>query len=127
MQSNNDFKNIAGTLRVFGDWFGKPMDNVHSVKSFEEKDNYIRLVFDDDESLEVWDGRGIKITQDKLTINKASRVRWEWFCYGKPKTAENRFFIEHIVKDDKVIASSNVNWYSQVFNPLLKEPAVNIL
>jgi hypothetical protein len=123
----DNYKNIAGTICVFGDWFGRPMDNYHKVMSCEEKGNHIRLIFNEEESLDVWDGKGIEINQNKLTIKEASRVRWEWYYYGKPKTIENRFYIEHIVDGDKVVVSSNVNWYAPVFHPSLREPAVSIL
>jgi len=123
----NNFKKVAGSVCIFGDWFGKPMDNYHQVISFEEKGNHIKLVFNEGESLDIWDGKEIEINQSKLTIMKASRIRWEWFYYGKPKIIENRFFIDHIVKNNEVIATSNVNWYTPDFNSSMKVPAVRIL
>jgi hypothetical protein len=115
---------ICGSLCMFGDWFGRPHDNWHRIKSFELKENYLKLVFNEDETLEVWNWQGLSEKGKGFIIQHASRVRWEWFYYGRPKLPENRFFQEHIVKNEIVEATSNVNWYSPSFNPSLSAPAV---
>jgi hypothetical protein len=46
---------ISGSLCVFGDWFGRPMDNCHQLVSHEEKEGYVRLTFNEGETLEVWE------------------------------------------------------------------------
>jgi hypothetical protein len=117
---------IAGTLCVFGDWFGKPMDNVHRVISYETRENYLKFVFDGDETLEVWNAQGFRKENRNFIIQNAQRVRWEWFYYGRAKLPENRFFVEHVVKHGVVAASSNVTWYSPDFKPSVLKPAVSL-
>jgi hypothetical protein len=117
---------IGGALCVFGDWFGRPHDNWHRVKTFEVKDNYLKLEFNEDETLEVWNWKQLSDQKNGFIIQSASRVRWEWFYYGRPKIPENRFFIEHEVESGIVSAKSNVNWYSPNFNSSLSSPAVSI-
>ena len=45
---------IGGSLCVFGDWFGRPMDNCHQLLSHEVKEDYLKLSFNEGETLEVW-------------------------------------------------------------------------
>jgi hypothetical protein len=59
-------------------------------------------------------------------IQRASRVRWEWFYYGRPKLPENRFFVEHVVSGLGIEASTNVQWAQGRFQPSRAEPAVSI-
>lgn len=114
-----------GSLVVYGDIFGGRIDNIHIVRSARTSGTPPRLVieFDDDESLEVWEPRGSSISDTELRIDQAAKVRWEWFYYGRPKTPENRYFIEHTSDGTTVNASSNVDWYSPTFSPTSQRPA----
>jgi hypothetical protein len=117
---------IYGSLCVFGDWFGKPHDNCYRIKSFEVKGKYFKLTFNEDETLEIWDWNVLNSGGNGFIIQYANRVRWEWFYYGRPKLPENRFYIEHNLKDGAIEAKSNVNWYTPSFKPSLLAPAVSI-
>lgn len=117
---------INGSLCVFGDWFGRPMDNWHQLVSHEEKEGYVRLAFNEGETLEVWEPTGLRMDGKSFVIQRATRVRWEWFYYGRPKLLENRFFIEHVVAGQSIEASSNVDWAPHSFKPSRAEPAVSI-
>ncbi len=117
---------INGSLCVFGDWFGRPMDNWHQLVSHQAKEGYVRLVFNEGETLEVWDPARVRIEGKSFIIQQASRVRWEWFYYGRPKISENRFFIEHIFSGESIEASSDADWAPRDFKPSRAEPAVSI-
>ena len=117
---------INGSLCVFGDWFGRPMDNYHQLISHEEKQHYVRLSFNEGETLEVWEPSGIRFEGKSFVIQQACRVRWEWFYYGRPKLPENRFFIEHVVTGQNVNARSDANWSPRDFKPTRAKPAVSI-
>lgn len=87
---------LHGSLQIFGEWFGRPWDNNHSMVAAEADENHLRLTFDDDETLDVWDPKGLELASDpRFVIRSASRVRWEWFDYGEPKTPDNRHYIEY--------------------------------
>jgi len=47
-------RNRSGTLRMFGDWFGRPMDNVHNVVGAESGCEQLTLTFNNGETLNVW-------------------------------------------------------------------------
>ena len=92
-----------GTLRFFGDWFGRPMDNIHSIVAAEADESRLRLTFNEDETLDIWGPENLDLESDVLfAIGSASRVRWEWFSYGGPKTPDSRYFIEYRHADNAI-------------------------
>lgn len=117
---------IRGSLCVFGDWFGKPMDNWHRLASQEAREGSVLLMFDGGETLEIWDPAEVRMDGKKFIIQRASRVRWEWFYYGRPNLPENRFFIEHVVSGESIDVSSDAKWAPLEFKPSRAEPAVSI-
>lgn len=54
--SKNENLLKGGTFRIYNDWFGKPYDNVHSVKSgnYDFNTKILILQFDEGEQLEIW-------------------------------------------------------------------------
>lgn len=93
-----------GSLQFFGEWFGRPGDNNHSIAAAAADENRLLLIFDGDETLVVWDPEELELESDQLlVIRSASRVRWEWFSYGEPKTPENWHYIEYRKNGDRAI------------------------
>lgn len=72
----------AGSLRFFGDSFGRPMDNQHRVTGADNEGDLLRVFFDQGEVLSVWGPSGAEISTGTFVILDARRVRWEWDYYG---------------------------------------------
>ena len=117
-----------GSLVVYEDIFGGRIDNMHRVTSAHAIGDSDRLVveFDEGETLEVWDPEDASISSREFRIAAASRVHWEWFSYGDPKTTENRFFIDHVRTDDTVVVSTN-RTRGSTFAPTAEAPAVELV
>ena len=103
-------RNRSGTLQVWGEWFGRPMDNVHTCKSCEAGPAQIILHFDQGERLSIWNPIQVQTRGFTLLIAKASRVRWEWYYYGRPQSPENLLFLDYTLKGEKVLRTSNQPW-----------------
>ena len=103
-------RNRSGTLQIWGQWFGRPMDNVHVCKSCEARQDHIVLGFDNGERLAVWYPENIKTRGFTLIIERASRVRWEWYYYGRAQSPENLLFIEYALEGGEVSRASNEPW-----------------
>ncbi|MBO0730868.1 MAG: hypothetical protein J2P57_16555 [Acidimicrobiaceae bacterium] len=118
-----------GSLRVFGDIFGGRVDNIHVVTFARAEGEPARLVvtFNEGETLEVWDPEGAVIEPHTFRIATASRVRWEWFYYGREKAPANRYFIEHLREGDTVLATTDVDWAPHRFEPTTQQPAVELV
>lgn len=120
-----------GTLRVYGDWFGRPMDNIHTAVSAQARGDVLVVGFDQAEILEVVNPQDIKLDPDaashRMIIRRADRVRWRWYSYGRPHVAENLFVEEHWLDGDTVRATTTANWYTPQFQPSLDQPAVDFV
>ena len=121
---NNDLK--SGTLRFFGDWFGRPYDNIHYIISITANNNMLKIVFNEDEILYVHDPSKITINKNELCIKSATKVRWEWYSYGKEKIDNNKYFVEYINTNRDIIGNTNVDWYIKKFEIDRNQPAVKI-
>jgi hypothetical protein len=120
-----------GSLRVFGDWFGRPMDNIHTAVTVRSQGDVLVIEFDEGETLTVDGATAIvfdpKAREHRLTVERAERVRWMWYFYGRPRLLENLYVEEHWVEGSDVKARSTVDWYTPVFNPSLGAPAVEFV
>jgi len=119
----------SGSLAVFGDIFGGRIDNVHVITAARVTGDPERLVidFNEGETLEVWDPQAAAISDRELRIQGASRVRWEWFFYGRPHSPENRHFVEHVRAGEAVVATTDADWFPASFAPSLERPAVELV
>ena len=119
----------TGSLCVYGDFFGRPYDNMHSVLSARTSSSEDSLIldFDQGETLEVWEPQSALITPTAFAITAASRVRWTWFYYGRSQLPENQYFIEHLRSGDDVSVATDVDWAALEFSPSARRPAVQLL
>ena len=75
---------LSGSLTFWGEWFGRPNDNVHKILgclSFSEEDLVV-LLFDGGERLWLWGAEGVVANAQAFVVQAASQVRWEWYWYG---------------------------------------------
>jgi len=114
-----------GTLRFWGDWFGRPFDNIHTIKGVSLEDDSIELVFDGGETLRISQPRNAVISDSTFLIRDASAVRWEWNKYGSPPG--KRFFREYVRRGDVIDATTDVDWYSADLRPSADAHAVELV
>jgi hypothetical protein len=116
-----------GTLRLWGQWFGRPYDNTHSVVDCAAAGDLLRVTFDQGEVLSVSEPADAHFSESVFRIRRASRVRWEWFYYGRPKTAANLYYEEYSSAGPTISARTNVDWYLPDLEPDPADPAVEIV
>src|SRR2546429_6618660 len=117
----------AGSLRFWGEWFGKPYDNRHVLKRCDAEGNLLRLFFEENEKLLVWSPDGLTVDQSTFRISSAERVRWEWYSYEPPWKATNLYFEDFVKSPQGILASTNIDWYKPKFKPDSSQAAVEIL
>jgi hypothetical protein len=117
---------ISGTIQMFGDWFGRPYDNIHRLQEVSLSGNVLLMAFVGGEILEVTAPSGAKIDNKIFSIDRASRVLWKWFYYGKPQVDSNLYYYDYQVRDGAVLADTNVDWYEPDLKPSLSSSAVRI-
>lgn len=97
----------AGSLLLFGEPFGRPFDNIHTLVHTEANPDAdsVTLVFDAGETLQIWNPEEVVIDAEGLRIGRASRLRWEWTPYGEDDGS--RCVIEHAVVDDALVITTD--------------------
>jgi hypothetical protein len=122
-----------GTLRFWGEWFGRPYDNAHRLVSCDAQADLLHMHFNEGEVLSVWAPRDLHIGPGKLhgqpmlRIRDAERVRWEWFSYGRPHVAANRCFRDFVKTADGIAATTNVDEHVPKLTPAPVAAAVEML
>lgn len=118
----------SGSLRFFGYWFGRPMDNNHVITDAISKGTCLILRFDQGESLRVWDPREPAIDSQLFTIATASRLRWEWFPYDGLQVPDRLHYRNYIMKENGLFIEGNDG--TSVFNSspeIHNSPAVALI
>lgn len=112
---------------MWGEWFGKPHDNIHSINRCSAVGSTLMLEFNNGEILTVENPEGIEISDTVFSIRSASAVRWEWFYYGRPHTEDNRYYYQFARSGSVVKAQSNVDWYKPNLAPSPEKNAAELL
>lgn len=93
-----------GTLRIWGEWFGRPHDNYHRLVACEATGDFLRLRFDESEILSIRKPFGVEISATTFHVASAEAIRWTWFYYGRTKMPENLRYREYVVQPDGTVA-----------------------
>jgi hypothetical protein len=117
----------TGTLRFWGEWFGRPYDNNHKIIGCDARGDLLHIRFDEGESLHLWSPQQSELDHRTFRIQNAARVRWEWFAYGHRKTEQNLYFMDFTRIDERIDAETNIDWYMPSLRPTLLAPAVEIV
>lgn len=113
----------SGSLRTFGCWFGRPMDNYHVSKNASFDGETLKIEFEDGETLEVWNPSDLVIDGITLKIQKAKKVKWSWHMQGQAKSNKTLMYYEYEVSGDTVISKTNSPWPN---SPNAKSMAVEL-
>jgi hypothetical protein len=116
-----------GTLRIWGDWFGRPHDNIHRITGATADAHVVTITFDQDETLTVWQPAGGEFNAARFRIREADRVRWDWFAYGPPAVPRRPYFLDYIREGRVIRGDSNVDWYTPTFQTDPSMPAAELV
>jgi len=117
----------GGALCFWGHWFGRPYDNFHQITSvdFDTVSNTLTICFSEKEMLTVSNPQQIKEYKNRLEINNADSVHWQWYYYGKTIEPSNLFYYDIHCNDNKLKGTTNANWYKENWSDLtISRPAV---
>jgi len=117
----------GGSICIFGDWFGRPMDNFHKIDCFSFVNGVLTITFNEGETLTVWNPSGLNELPYKVEIIDADRVKWEWYPYGSQKIKENKCYREYVRTINGIKTASNRDSYSPSLSMSDSEPAVIII
>lgn len=86
---NNLEEKPGGTLRFYGEWFGRPYDNYHKILECIFRNGILEIKFDAGEGIKIWSPFNIIFNDNELIIKDSTCVEFLRYYYGKPQTKEN--------------------------------------
>ena len=89
-----------GTIQIWGEWFGRPYDNIHIIESVKWSSTEIIIHFDQGETLYITDPVKIINEEKQFIISDASKVLFTWYYYGKEQTYDNLYVRQYIKNVD---------------------------
>lgn len=89
-----------GSIQLWGEWFGRPYDIVHTIESVKWSSTEIVIHFDKGETLYITDPVEIINERNQLIIGDASKVLFVWYEYGKEQTYDNLYVRQYIKNND---------------------------
>jgi hypothetical protein len=122
-----------GSLCVWGDWFGRPMDNQHTAVAVRHVADELTIEFSHRELLTVrrpekWQlDPDAAYGQSRFAIRRAERVDWTWYLTGHLESPEMVFLWQHWREGGRIKALTTVEGWGPLFAPRADEPAVNFL
>ncbi len=84
-----------GTLSFWGNWFGRPYDNIHRIVGAYSLEETTIIYFDQAETLLIDEPRDWSLEGGLLLVRHASRVRFQWFYFGRLPDRETLQFEEY--------------------------------
>lgn len=98
-----ELKVNGGSLCIWGEWFGRPCDNFHTIETVQWRNNEVILQFKDEEFLSVSSPVGIVNEKAHLVIRDASQILWTWYPCGREHTYENLYVRQYTKRADGTI------------------------
>lgn len=125
-QKTNLFQ--GGSMRIYGDWFGKPYDNLHKVVGADYDDSLNELIirFSEGEVLTIVNPKNIFEASTFMKILEADSIKLEFLHATQDQTANNKYYLLYRYMKSKVKAETNVDWYKPSFDTSLGAPAIVI-
>lgn len=98
----------GGTLRFWGEWFGRPFDNYHRVINADFTENILVISFDNGEICTIYNPQNIVNEKNEFSISNASKIVWEWYSYGRKHTSQNLCKLVYTFLDNKKVLVENI-------------------
>jgi hypothetical protein len=109
-------------MRFWGDWFGRPMDNVHKVTRavYNEDSDTLALTFEEHEECIVCSPTCITSTEHSFFVTDAKSVSWSWYYYGKEPVKDNMLRIQYTKENEHTVVRQQ-----QKFNRIQSTTHIN--
>jgi len=115
----------GGTLRFYGEWFGRPYDNFHKIAECSFNHDILIIKFDAGEQIKIFNPNKTIINDKELIIKESSCVEFTRYDSGKPKTDENLIIVRYSIRETENPSNKGDNVYNKLINR--NYPAVELL
>ena len=115
----------GGFIRLWGDWKGRRLEDVHEIRkvNYYASEKLLRICFDHEAQLSLWNPQIITESPDYLKILKADRLRWEW------KSGQHLYecYYDYSMEKNKIVIDTNTDWKGDGMDVLMGAPALMML
>lgn len=98
-----------GSILLWGEPLGRPGEDGRRLTGCEAVNNCLRLKFENDEVLAVWNPLDVKITTKRFRIGSADCTRFTHYYADRPRTPENTLYRDYSLQDGLVVFRTNEN------------------
>jgi hypothetical protein len=117
----------AGTPRVFGDWFGKPVEDRRIIVGAAASGSCLTLRLDAGETIRIWHPIGLECSREAFAISSATRVVLEWPPASPvAEIPQVPCFREYTVRPSGIEATTNVDRFTVRLQPKVGYPAIEL-
>lgn len=106
----------GGSICFYGDWFGRPYDNFHSIKNTKYENEILEIEFDGNIRLTVENPEGIRNTEKEFTVNHAKKIVWGYNPYGY-KQAKIREIVYEMIDNKLTKTDHGIKKHIQIKEP----------
>lgn len=117
----------CGSLRFWGEWFGRPGDNCHRfVQCRRVESGVVIFVTDAGEKLTVYGPSDFVMDESTFIVRQSDRIVWEWGAseLQDPESTSRLDFVRH---GDTVVMNSSDGRFRTLLQAAIEFPAVEIL
>ncbi len=118
----------GGTIRIYGDWFGKPYGNYHEINSatYDQIEKLLTLYFKEGEKLQIYNPKHLFEARTFLKIIQADSIKMTWFYKGSTHSEAKQYYIDYGNENKKITTKTNVDYYKPILDIALGDPALMI-
>ena len=102
-----------GTIRFWGEWFGRPLDNVHTVTNatFDEDKKTLEINFESGEKCLIISPEHLESTPTSFSVKDAKEIIFTWYYYGKPHTPDYLLKLQYLKEKNGTITTIKEDSY----------------
>jgi len=99
-----------GSMLLWGQSLGRPGEDGRLLIGCEAINNCLRLRFEDDELLAVWNPQDVKITTKRFRIGSAENMRFTTYYQGRQRLPENILYRDYALQEGTIRFRTNEPW-----------------
>jgi len=96
-------------MRLWGESLGRPGEDGRVLIGCEAVNDCLRLKFEDDEVLAVWNPLDVKITTKRFRIGSADCMRFTQYYAGRQRLSENILYLDYALQNGLIQFRTNLD------------------
>lgn len=91
------------SINIWGKGPGRPYNNKYILTKKIYKKEMLHLFFENNEECLIYNPQNVIISKSGIKIEKARKIIWKFYYYGKPQQDQNLITVQYEIIDDSHI------------------------